>query len=47
MVQHCHEITPPVISMMETYAWDARRPRRYMVIDGYDTLRLLRAYDKL
>jgi hypothetical protein len=47
VVQHCHEITPQVISMMETYAWDARRPRRYMVIDGYDTLRLLRAYDKL
>lgn len=47
VVQHCHEITPQVISMMETYAWDARRPRQYMVIDGYDTLRLLRAYDRL
>lgn len=47
VLQHCHEITTQVISMLDVYAWDARRPRRYMVIDGYDALRLLRAYGKL
>lgn len=47
VLQHCHEITPAVVSMMETYAYDLRNPRRYMIIDGTDTARILRAQGKL
>lgn len=47
VLQHCHEITPAVISMMETYAYDVRNPRRYMIIDGVDTARILRTQRKL
>ncbi len=36
-----------VVNMMETYANDMRRPRRYMILDGGDTARILRAYGKL
>ncbi len=42
VLQHCHEITPAVINMMETYAHDLRNPRRYMIIDGTDTARILK-----
>jgi hypothetical protein len=47
VLQHCHEITPAVVSMMETYAYDLRNPRRYMIIDGTDTARILRDQGKL
>jgi hypothetical protein len=47
VLQHCHEVRAAVVSMMETYAWDSRRPHRYAVIDGYETLRILRAYGKV
>lgn len=47
VIQHCHEITPAVVSMMETYAYDLRKPRRYMIIDGTDTARILLAQGKL
>ncbi len=43
VLQHCHEITPAVVSMMESYAHDFRNPRRYMIIDGTDTARILKA----
>jgi hypothetical protein len=43
VLQHCHEITPPVVNMMETYANDLRNPRRYMIIDGADTARILKS----
>ena len=39
ILQHCHQITPSVISMMEAYAHDLRNPREYMIIDGTDTSR--------
>jgi hypothetical protein len=47
VVQHCHAIKPPVVNMLRAYAADATRPRRYMVIDGYDTIRILRAFDRI
>jgi hypothetical protein len=44
VVQHCHSITAPVVNMLKAYASDPRNPRRYMTIDGYDTLRILRHF---
>ncbi|MFE7128282.1 hypothetical protein [Streptomyces sp. NPDC057617] len=43
VLQHCHQIKPSVVGMMEVYAHDARRPRSYMIIDGSDTGRILRS----
>lgn len=41
VVQHCDEITPAVTGTLRAYASDYRDVRRYMVIDGYDTYRIL------
>ena len=46
ILQHCHEITPPVRSMMRAYAQRIGNPRLFCLIDGYDTVRVLRAYGK-
>lgn len=46
ILQHCHEITPPVRKMMRAFAQQMGNPRMFCVIDGYDTLRLLTAYGK-
>lgn len=43
ILQHCHEITTSVVSMMEAYAHDLRNPRKYMIIDGADTSRILKS----
>jgi hypothetical protein len=43
VLQHCHQIKPAVVGMMDAYAHDARRPRSYMIIDGADTGRVLRS----
>jgi hypothetical protein len=43
VVQHCHEIGPHVVSMLESLASDMRNPRRFMVIDGYHSYSLMRA----
>jgi hypothetical protein len=43
VVQHCHEIRPEVVSMLESLASDMRNPRRFMVIDGYHSHALMRA----
>lgn len=47
VVQHCHEIRPEVFTMLRSIASDFRDVRRYMLIDGYDTLRVLAAYGYL
>jgi hypothetical protein len=44
VVQHCHAITAPVVNMLRAYANDQRHVRRYMTIDGYDTIRILRHF---
>jgi hypothetical protein len=46
ILQHCHEITPPVRSAMRAYAQRMGDLRLFSVIDGYDTLQILRAYGK-
>jgi hypothetical protein len=43
VLQHCHQIKPSVVGMMDAYAHDARRPRSYMIIDGADTGRILKS----
>ena len=43
VLQHCHQIKPSVVGMMDSYAHDARHPRSYMIIDGADTGRILRS----
>jgi len=43
VVQHCHEIRPQVVSMLESLASDMRNPRHFMVIDGYHSRSLMRA----
>lgn len=47
VLQHHREIRAAVVNMMETYACDMRRPRRYMILDGADTARILDAYGLL
>lgn len=44
VIQHCHTITAPVINMARVYATDPRHPRRYLTIDGYDTIKILRHF---
>ncbi len=43
-VQHCHEITQPVRATLRAFAVQPSRPRRYCLIDGKDSLWLLKAY---
>lgn len=46
VLQHCHEVTPAVRKQMRAYAQQMGNPRRFCIIDGYDTLRILKAYEK-
>jgi hypothetical protein len=43
-VQHCHEIEPPVRATLRAFTVQPGRLRRYCLIDGKDSLRLLIAY---
>jgi hypothetical protein len=47
VVQHCHSIEAPVVNMLKTYASTPRNPRRYMTIDGYSTVMILRHFGKI
>lgn len=44
VIQHCHKIANSVVRLAEALAVDAVRPRRYCIIDGEDTVRILKAY---
>jgi hypothetical protein len=44
-VQHCHDVTPPVRETLRAFAVQPGNPRRFCIIDGRDSLRLLKAYD--
>jgi hypothetical protein len=46
VIQHCHEVTPPVRSTMRAFAQQTGRLRLFCIIDGYDTFRILSAYNK-
>lgn len=44
-VQHCHDISPPVRETLRAFAVQPSNPRRFCLIDGRDSLRLLYAYN--
>jgi len=46
ILQHCHEVPPSVRKQMRAYAERMGRPKRFCIIDGYDTIRILKAYGK-
>ena len=45
VVQHCHDITSAVVEMLKVFATQPSNPRYYCVIDGRESLRLLKAYN--
>ncbi len=47
IVQHCNKIANTIVRQAEALTADAARPRRYCIIDGADTYRILKAYGKL
>jgi hypothetical protein len=47
VVQHAHEITSPVRATLRAFAVQPGAARRYCLMDGRDSLRLLLAYNKL
>ena len=46
-VQHSHDILPPVKETLKVFATQPSNPRKYCLIDGRDSLRILKAYDLL
>ncbi len=46
VVQHCHNVTAAVRSMLRAFCNQVGQQRNYCVITGYDTFRILRAYRK-
>ena len=47
IVQHCHDIGPAVRAMLRAFAVTPHDPRRYCLMDGKSTYRILKAYAKL
>jgi|ERR1700694_303160 len=47
IIQHCHEIPPSVRATLQAFAVAAHDPRRFCIIDGKDTYRIMKAYGKL
>lgn len=47
VLQHCHEVKPAVRATLRAFAVQPGAERRYCVIDGRDSLRLLVAYNKV
>jgi hypothetical protein len=47
VVQHCHQVTLPVRIILRALANQIGRTRSFCIIDGPDTLRILRAYGKV
>lgn len=46
ILQHCHKVSTAVRSTMRAFASRVHDLRYFTIIDGYDTLRLLKAYRK-
>jgi hypothetical protein len=46
VLQHCHEVTSAVRKQMRAYAQQMGKPRRFCIINGFDTIRILKAYGK-
>ncbi|MCC4295199.1 hypothetical protein [Brevundimonas aurantiaca] len=47
VIQHCDKIENTVVTTAEAFAIDPSRPRRFCIIDGGDTWRILKAYGKI
>jgi hypothetical protein len=47
ILQHCNKIETAVVKTMRAFAVDPKHPRRFCIIDGADTYRILRAYGYL
>ncbi|MCF8719763.1 hypothetical protein [Nitrospina gracilis] len=45
IIQHCHDIDQSVEEQLKVYATQPYNPRRYCLIDGRESLRLLNAYN--
>lgn len=41
VVQHCHHVRPEVVEYLQGVASNFRHVRRYMILDGPDSYRLL------
>lgn len=46
ILQHCHQVTNPVKATMRAYASRIHDLRYFSVLDGYDTIRVMKAYGK-
>lgn len=44
IIQHCHDISSAVIETLKVFATQPTNPRRFCVIDGRESLRMLRAF---
>lgn len=44
---HCHKVSSAVRKNMEIFSTQISRPRHFCIIDGYDLIRLWKAYGKL
>jgi hypothetical protein len=47
VVQHCHSISAPVRSMLRAFANQVGNQRKYCLVDGADTYRILKACSKI
>lgn len=47
IVQHCHQIGEAVRATLRAFSVTPHNPRRYCLIDGKDTYRILKAYGKI
>ncbi len=47
IVQHCHQIGEAVRATLRAFSVMPHQPRRYCLIDGKDTYRILKAYGKI
>ena len=47
VVQHCHDIQPSVQETLKLFATQPGNPKRYCLVDGRESLRLLQAFDLL
>ena len=46
VLQHCHQVTNHVRVTMRAFAQQMNNPRLFCIIDGYDTIKILKSYKK-
>ena len=47
LIQHCNKIANSVVKLAESFAVNPLDPKRFCILDGADSARILRAYGKL